>query len=296
MSNNDLIYVSIASYRDKELGLTVFDILSKCSNPKRLVISILSQDEDDKHPKLESIFDFFNVDEYFYERVHFTKSTGVGYARSKTQSHLSEKYRYYLQVDSHSQFIQDWDLKLVEDYERLLPIWGDHILTSYPGTYLYTDHGNIKVADSDVPTSLSIIISENKDLKYEPKYKDYVGGDVGDCHGYFCAGLAFGYSKHFLKVPYDSKIYFNGEEQTLSIRFFCNGIKLVAPPRNYVYHHYTGAKRLRHWEDNPGWEKWDEAGKLRLHDFYNNAISDTFGIPDTALYKEWAICYVKQTI
>jgi hypothetical protein len=293
--SNNLIFVSIASYRDKELGITVFDILNKANNPKNVVLSILSQDKEENHPNLELIFSYFKVEEYFYKKIHFSESTGVGFARAETQKYLSDKYKYYLQVDSHSQFVEDWDVKLVEDYEKLSFVWGDFIMSSYPGTYTYSEHGVIQVGELQNPTSLSIILSENKNLIYEPKYKEYTGGEDGDCHGYFCGGFAFGYSKYFLDTPYDPKIYFNGEEQTLSIRFYCKGIKIVAPPKNYVYHHYTGLKRIRNWEDNPGWEENDRAGKERLKDFFNNSISGTFGIPDTELYKEWVICYVKQT-
>jgi hypothetical protein len=120
--SEDLIFVSIASYRDKELGITVFDILNKANNPKNVVLSILSQDKEENHPNLDLIFSYFKVEEYFYKKIHFTESTGVGFARAETQKYLSDRYRYYLQVDSHSQFVEDWDIKLVEDYETKLGI------------------------------------------------------------------------------------------------------------------------------------------------------------------------------
>ena len=77
----DKIYVSIASYKDKELADTVFSILRRAKNPERVFVSIFSQDET--HPQLENIFSLFGVQNFSYEKVHFSEAKGVGYARKK---------------------------------------------------------------------------------------------------------------------------------------------------------------------------------------------------------------------
>jgi len=285
------IFVSIASYRDEELLDTVFSILRQSENPQRLFLSIFSQDS--KHPKLEDIFSLFDVKDYNYERVHYDDAKGVGYARYKTQIPLNKTYKYYFQVDSHTQFIKNWDTVLIDDYERCVSVWGDSILTAYPGTYEYTETGNIRLASSLTPTCLRVQdVDGQGPTRYEAKYKHYFGQDMGEFHGFFCGGMAFGYTKHFLEVPYDPNIYFNGEEQTMSIRFYCKDIKLIAPPKNYCFHHYTGKKRIRHWENNEAWKKYDESGINRLNDFFEYKLNDIYGISDIEKYHMWQFCFI----
>jgi hypothetical protein len=286
------IFVSIASYRDQELIDTIFSILRQAKNPERIFISIFSQDEI--HPNLENIFYLFNVKDFSYQKINYQQARGVGYARAQTQKLLNLSYTYYLQVDSHTQFIEHWDEKIINDYEKATEFWGNLIFTAYPGSYDITETGNIKVSDSLVPTCLRIQpASAGSVMIFEPKYKTYVGGEIGEYHGYFCAGLAFGYSKYFIEVPYDENVYFNGEEQTLSIRFYCKDIKLVAPPYNYCYHHYTGKRRLRHWEiGDESWKKYDEAGIQRLKDFFDYKLDATYGISNKEKYHMWQSCFV----
>jgi hypothetical protein len=287
----DKIFVSIASYRDQELLDTVFSLFKQAEFPNNIFLSIFSQDEF--HPDLENIFKLFNIDDYSYQRVHYSDARGVGYARYKTQEPLNTSYKYYLQVDSHTQFISKWDSLLVSDYESAQKYWGDVILTAYPGTYEYNQTGNIKVATDFTPTCVRVQEAEYGSAnRYEAKYKTYLGADIGEFHGFFCAGMAFGYSKYFLDVPYDPEIYFNGEEQTMSIRFYCKNIKLVAPPRNYCFHHYTGEKRIRHWENNETWKTYDAIGIQRLNDFYENKLNATYGISDINKYHMWQTCFV----
>ena len=80
----DSIFVSIASFRDTELTNTLYSLLSQAKNLSKIHICIFSQDEDDKHPKLESLFDLFEVSDYTYEKVNYLNSTGVGYAKART--------------------------------------------------------------------------------------------------------------------------------------------------------------------------------------------------------------------
>ena len=291
----DKIFVSIASYMDLELTQTVFSALSQSKDPSRLFFSVFSQDIDSEHPKLENLFDMFNVYGFDYKKISYVDAKGVGFARAKAQESLTSEFKYYIQVDSHTQFIENWDEKLIKDYIDIENFWKDRIiLSSYPGTYVYNESGNIQVSSESTPTCLRVQPSTNKDIVFEPKYTTYYGDDNGAYHGYFCAGFVFGRSEYFIEVPYDPHIYFNGEEQTLSIRFFCNDIKIIAPKNNYVYHHYTGTKRSRHWESTPGWVELDEKSKERLRMFFAGDSLDGFGIKDYSKYLLWVNCFITQ--
>lgn len=296
MKIKDSIYIAIASYMDSELTDTVYSALSKAKNPSNIFISVCSQDNDDAHPKLENLFDMFNVLGFDYIKMHHNDSTGVGLARSKTQKSLSDKYEYYIQVDSHTQFAENWDSLLIEDYKNHEEFWGDKIiLTAYPIGYEYTKHGNIKPPDFLGSSVVRIKYCKNPDLVYEPKYKDWKeDSEHGEYHGYFCAGFAFGRSEYFIEVPYDPQIYFNGEEQTMSIRFYCNDIKLIAPKHIYIFHYYGGERRSRNWEKTEKWKEYDELGKVRLSQFFMINDLGIYGITDLKKYAEWIGKFVTQ--
>ena len=291
--DNDLIYIAIASYRDVELSNTIYSALSNAKNKDRLFFYVFSQDEDNLHPPLEKLFDFFQTGSYFYDKEHFQLSTGVGYARNRVGSLLSDKYKYFLQIDSHTQFAKNWDQRIIEDYERLVSIWGDFIFSTYPPGYTYEEFGDIKFNTDGTPPIVDVFDASDKIFKFEPKYGEYLGQSFGQATGYFCAGLAFGYSKFFKLVPYDKYLYFQGEEQTMSIRFYINNIKIICPPSVYLFHDYEGSRRFRHWEKNNDWKEHEENSVQRIIRFFKNEIEDEYGLGSLEKFEEWKSCYLK---
>ena len=91
-----------------------------------------------------------------------------------------------------------------------------------------------------------------------------------------------------LSVPYDQGIYFIGEEHTMSIRFFCKGIYIIAPQKTYVYHHYYGEQtREKHWEVNPNWGDYEKASFDRISKFFLFEEIEGYGIEDKSRYELW---------
>lgn len=285
----DKIYVSIASYMDDEISNTVISLMSNTSDLDNIFVYVLVQDQE--FPKLESIFEFYNFKNYFYQKQNYLDSSGVGSARSHCQSKLSKKYTYFFQVDSHTQFIKNWDLLIIKDYESVHDKWGPSIISTYPNGYEYDSLGMIKFINSDNPPIVKIIKDSSSALKFEAKYTSYFGDQFGDLTGYFCAGQAFGYSRYFLDVPYDSQIAFHGEEQTMSIRFFLRGIQILCPPQSYVYHDYVGDRRKRGWDTNPNWLDISLNSNLRLENFFSGKIDGIFGASKKDI-DSWLSCFV----
>jgi hypothetical protein len=282
----DKIYVSIASYKDKELADTLYSLLRHAKNPLRIFVSIFSQDEF--FPKLENIFTFFGVKDFYYEKVHFSEAKGVGYARLKTQEKLSLDFKYYMQVDSHTRFIQDWDDILISEYKESQDFWKTPIIfSSYPLPYTYDKNGNENISKTEGANIVEIQEVESFE-KYKTNYESKKIQDSGEIHPHFCAGFVFGLSEYILKVPYDKNIYFIGEEHTMSIRFFCEGIGIIAPRRSYVYHHYYGEKtREKHWEVDPEWGKYEKESVERVKRFFLFEELDGYGITNKERYLVW---------
>jgi len=282
----DNIYVSIASYRDLELTDTVYSLLSKAKDPTRIFVSVFSQDET--HPDLENLFNLFKVEGFVYDKVHFSEAKGVGYARTMTHKNLSTKFKYHLQIDSHTRFIKDWDNILIEQYNNSCTFWNsDIIFSSYPIPYTYDDNGNEKM-NKPIGANIAKMQNVKNNNLYTVNYEDRVIDEYGEWHGHFCAGFVFGLSEHFLKVPYDPFLYFYGEEHLMSIRMFCNNIKVIAPPRTYVYHHYYGENtRIKHWESQLNWGQYQELSLQRIKMFFDFKKLGGYGMLTTEKYKEW---------
>jgi hypothetical protein len=300
MSNRkvvDSIFVSIASFRDAELTNTLYSLLSQAKDLGKIHVCIFSQDEDDKHPKLENLFDLFGVSDYTYKKINYVDSSGVGYARNYIQDFIKPEHDFFLQIDSHSRFAEHWDEMLVDDYKKCYSNWtSEIILTSYPQGYVYDEYGNTYSDKFERPTAVKGVISESETLRYNCKYTEYIGEDFGMLTGYFCAGMVFGKTESFLNTRYDPCIYFNGEEQTLSIRFYEKGVKLIAPPRNYIFHDYSGKKRKRQWDgDQEAHIKNDQASAQRLNDFYTGNLADErYSLIDISSLQSWIDCFVDQ--
>jgi hypothetical protein len=87
-------------------------------------------------------------------------------------------------------------------------------------------------------------------------------------HFFFTVG------KHCEEYRYDPQLYFAGDEISLSIRSFTLGYDLFHPHRNLVWHEYTRAGRVKHWDDHTNrqtaapiektWHERDVLSKRRL--------------------------------
>jgi hypothetical protein len=106
------IFVSIAAYRDPQLVPTIRDCLAKARYPDQLRFGICWQ-HGPEGPELPYRSDprFRIVD------VDWRESRGTCWARAEIMR-LSEGEEFFLQLDSHHRFVQDWDAKLLHHAER----------------------------------------------------------------------------------------------------------------------------------------------------------------------------------
>lgn len=275
---------------DLELYPTIQDMIEKADNPQNLFISVFSQDTE--HAPLEELFEQHNINNS-YRKVDVKTARGVGFARFMSREALDrENYKYYLQIDSHMRFDYGWDTALIAWYERLHKIWGKSIMSTYPPSYEYNEDGSINYIQGKLPPCVEII-STNEFYRFEAKYTEYRGGDQGQETGYFCAGFSFGYTEYFDLVKPDPLIYFNGEEQTIAVRFYQHDIRIICPPYVPIYHDYVGVNRKRVWEVNPEKANMEALSKRRVIEFFNNLLDAEFGIIDSMRFAYYILNFVK---
>jgi hypothetical protein len=234
------ILVSIASYRDPELGRTIEDCLEKARFPDRLRFGVCWQRGADEGPP--EIFDD--------ERVHvidvdWRHSRGACWARAEIMK-LWQGEDWYLQLDSHHRFVQDWDELLLDQAVRTAS--ERPVLTTYGPPY---------APDEPAPPPSGPLriefdrFSEDGIAMFRPGHiADWRQRDRPIPARFVSAHLLFAPGRFARDVPYDPELYFTGEEITLAVRAFTSGYDLFHPSCLIAWHEYTRAYRRKHWDDH----------------------------------------------
>jgi len=248
-----MIFVSIASYRDKELIKTVNSCLSKAKHPENIRIGICWQYDDE-----EDITALDNIPQVKSHKVYWEDVKGsVCWARSIIQQEFFNDEEYYFQIDSHTLFTQDWDEILINMYNEL-PTDKAVISVGPPYYYDLNAEGALDHYEWDS-------VGEMDGVKYDNVIKKQKLDSAGGLHfmygflpaediskpilaRHISAALLFTIGQWVKDVPYDSDIYFAGEEPTLTLRSYTNGYDIYNPNKFVIWHlKYHFDRRKRHW-------------------------------------------------
>ena len=254
------IFVSIAAYRDPELIPTIKDLLSTCSNPSDLHICIGWQhSEEDTWDTLDEFKDdprFTIID------VDYKEAKGVCWMRKQIQDYYQGE-EYYLQLDSHHRFSQDWDVTL-KDYLHYLQCknYLKPILTAYiPGYFPDRDpEGRVQEVwglniQRFMPSGVIFLQPHHVD-NWQELTEPFKARFIS-------AHFIFTIGKFVEEVPYDELLYFHGEESSLAARAYTYGYDLFSPHRPIVWHEYTREGKKKHWDDNQDWKQRDDDSYAR---------------------------------
>lgn len=239
------IFVSIASYRDPLLWFTVNDCYKKAKNPKDLVFGIVDQGSMPQHRAVEKTG---FADQIRYVFIGSVDARGACWARHLAQS-LYYNEDYFLQVDSHSWFDQDWDQLCIELMQSNFTPNPKKLYTSYPRGFEFID--GKPTSTNQTKDLIYAKVKEGEVLKESDPLLAFSSGimkseyPVPACHA--AAGFIFTLGRFVHDVPYDPSLYFNGEEQNISIRAYTHGYDVLHPPLSPVYHFYGRTKEIRHW-------------------------------------------------
>ena len=266
-TKTETIFVSIASYRDTECPATLADLFAKAAHPERVFAGVLWQvapEDGDEYVLVPS--NHANVRGL---RVNWEDSRGACWARGKVQAELFAGEDYYLQVDSHSRFDVDWDIKLIKMLQSCPS--PKAVISAHPNKYTPPDD----LIVMGFPYLRARHFDDNRMLAINGRYFDknrplsapipnaFIGG-----------GFVFGPGSMVVDVPYDPFLYFTGEEINMAVRLWTYGYDLYSPNDVIVYHDYTNErKRPRHWDDHKKeWVKLHEMARARLQHLLNIRI------------------------
>lgn len=241
---NDKIFVSLASYRDPEVIPTVKNIIDTCSNPNRLRIVVYEQNHPDD-PTTHSLPTKYTKHITLLQSPH-TDAKGPTWARYVIQQQYSGE-QYYLQLDSHTRLVPNWDTILI-DMLYLLP--QPSVLTQYPPEYdmdcdnLNTNllRGGLYVEGFSPRDGFTRIQSEFYRGRRSIPFKSET----------WAACFSFSTSQLILDAPYDPHLpfLFFGEELDITIRLFTRGWYFYAPHKSVVFTKFKRGHRPTYWKDN----------------------------------------------
>lgn len=237
------IFVSVVSYRDPQLKDTIRSLLDNKSSRHEVTIGVLEQtiEEDSlinadptllKHPSIR------------YKRIDPIYSEGVGWARAVNALQVEDEEFYY-QVDSHMRFDQDWDRWLINDWRKGRDAHGTNkiLITCCCNNFDIDENGKDVLHRHGFPMTGRV------------KYFHYQDNNIIGAHGtiigateniepaiHICAGNMFTHIDWLKDVGNNHRIYFDGEEQWLTLMSFAKGYHLYHPRVIHCYHYINTAE------------------------------------------------------
>lgn len=271
MSNNEKIFVQIASYRDPELLPTLKDCLDNAENPDNLVFSIAWQhSEEDKWDNLD---EYKNDPRFKIIDINYKRSKGVCWARNLLQQQYNNE-KYTLQLDSHHRFTKNWDTELKLELTRLQEKgYPKPMLTGYIPHY---EPGSDYSSRESVPWRMNFDrFSPDGNIHFLPSsIDDYKERTEPVGARFYSAHFCFTLGQHAIEVPHDPEYYFHGEEISIAVRSFTWGYDLFHLHRTIIWHYYTRRGSIKQWDDDKDWPKRNDYCYYKNRKLFGMEIDD----------------------
>lgn len=260
------IFVSIPSFRDELCSETVESALSNAKYPERIALGVCEQNLKTSENCLNAPVKSGTV--RLISIPHY-KAKGPCTARYYCYL-LYQGEDVYLQIDSHTKFCKDWDVKAIEMINGIPNGKGTSAISTYP----------IDAEIEDWETHEPPVITESK---WDGNFLTFGGSYQG--WGYHTSrqiggGFFLCVRDVIQQVPLDPNLegLFNNEEILFSARLFTHGVDIISPPENIVAHVYSYESHKVPWEENTF--SWDEntKGKERANTLLLGKMNDEHGM------------------
>jgi hypothetical protein len=137
------IFVTIAACQEYFIEHTIKSAMSLSAYPDRIHFGVFNNILDKEKTLIDKDF-FTNNPNILYVELLSNVPMGVGFGRMNASLLSTQKHDYVLQIDSHTVFTKDWDLRLIENFTNISKeIESEKIvLTAIPRGNLYYDIKN----------------------------------------------------------------------------------------------------------------------------------------------------------
>tara|TARA_B100000287_G_scaffold288661_1_gene272003 strand:- start:304 stop:1308 length:1005 start_codon:yes stop_codon:yes gene_type:complete len=281
------IFISIASYQDKLLPVTIHSAYSAAKYKDNLSFGIVDQCDfklDFSKSKIHKQIRYIHLDP--------SVARGPCWARSLAQTLISDE-EYFLQIDSHTIFEKNWDEYLLNYINTISKNHDKPIISAYPRGFEVQNFEKkifTKMQEDDDSTHV-MVLDEEKVFKdgYFSMQKGLSTGSKKIFKGFLLsAGFLFSSRKFVESVPYDPYLYFEGEETSLALRSFTRGYDIFHIPKIPLFHCYVTTSeqfsRPMHWNEEEDknritqWRELQKISKKRIENIINGKLIGTYGL------------------
>lgn len=240
------IFISIASYRDPELIPTILDCINKAKYKDNLSFGVCWQ--RDENENLSALKPFEHQIKIY--DCDWRESRGACWARHTIQKDLYNSEDFYLQLDSHHRFLENWDEHLFDLLNKARSNSSKPIIGTYGTTYWPTKNEPLKNEPYKINSFESF--GTDGDIISRPVYiRNHTELNQPLIKARFLSGHFIFVDAQFIKeCMYDPNLYFRGEEITLSARAYTNGYDFYHPTYSIIWHEYLRPEANKHWSDH----------------------------------------------
>lgn len=239
------IFVSVASYRDKSCSNTIKEIYSKSKFPQNIYVGICQQNKKDE--KDENCLNNYLNPNIRIVNMDFKDARGPCLARYYC-SHLYKNEDYFLQIDSHTKFVKNWDIKILSMMKKLEENGIEKPIISY---YPRSDKDKIIYQDRFKVPIICDCTYMNNGIPFLSSAKIYETNNEMFLNVFVTGGFFICHGRAIREVPFLNNLddLFQGEEILMSLRFFTHGYNVYTPSENICFHYYTRENDPKIWND-----------------------------------------------
>ena len=285
---NEKIFVSIASYRDIDVINTIEDLFSRANLPNRIMVGLFLQDTKEE---IDRITQLLNTKTYIkninLKSIIYSEAKGCGWARNRILKELFANEDYFLCVDSHSRFLNNWDTEYINQLEKLP---NKTVISVFPQSFEfnetyeeYSKRGITTIYTPNAPTWTIDFKQPHCQRIPENAFEKIITISGGNLFGK-------GEIVDILKVDK----YYNPtmEQEIYSLLLFKSGYDIYAIRKNIIWHKYNiNTIENKSYRELCDWPKFlpimDFVGDLK--DFGGNERSYLLWLSE--VYKDCDSCY-----
>ena len=246
---NEKIFISICAFNEKDLEQTVLSAIHNAVNPNRLFFGIF---ECSSHGKFTN---FENNKNIYHLKATYNAPFGVGLPRLNSSMLNDREYDFYLQVDAHMLFENNWDTDLIDSYNLISKNHKKVIISTYTPWWYHNKKNEIVLSTNnqvieDVKnfSTNNLFFShalriENKEEGLIRNYIDVTSksvewNDQKIYEEHFCLSGNFLFSDSFFvkEVMHDPLISWGGDQSVMALRSFTRGYRIFAIKKPIVWH------------------------------------------------------------
>jgi hypothetical protein len=291
--------MSLASFREPELRDTILSALENAKHPENVHFGVYSQADGDEHPDLSDIPNLVEC------VVPASEAKGPGYARAQVAD-LYGGQDYFLQIDAHSVFPKDWDVKTINLYKKIqkeqshekiiISFWGKPYRRDKNNKIILNEYESTAIPKNGIPQAGKWQVNEPHKTECVPYGGVWIGGrtPLEKDEKYYgesavaLGGFIFATADILDDVPYDPTIAWHGEEFGFSLRAYTNGWKIYSPREVLLYHNYERHGNPRVWDNNPEWELMQIKGREKIYNMIlKPGRQGKFGVGSAELLKQY---------